>query len=131
MSPVFQLLHDDYLKLHIMEYIHKDLCHLHSVALSNRECHNLKIEPLFLYCEKRKTRIVRNGTLPVSLLFRANLFKDGFKLPGFKEGPRAKLQPIINLNWNTDSLRIYAKKTSNHLLGQLAHKLPLKDLLFS
>jgi hypothetical protein len=110
MSPVFQLLHDDYLKLHIMEYIHKDLCHLLSVALSNRECHNLKIEPLFLYCEKRKTRIVRNGTLPVSLLFRANLFKDGFKLPGFKEGPRAKLQPIVNLNWNTDSLRIYAKK---------------------
>ncbi len=59
---------------------------------------------------------MRNGTLPVSLLFRANLFKDGFKLPwraklpGFSERPRDKLPPIVNLNWSADPLRFYAEK---------------------
>ncbi len=118
-----------------MEFIHEDLCHLLSVALLNLKCEGLKIEPLFLYCEIRKARIVCDGKLPLSLLFRANLFKDGFKLPrgaklpGFNEGPRAELQPIVNLNWNADPLKFYTQKKQS--LGQLAHKLPLKDLLFS
>ena len=73
----------------------------------------LEIEPLFL-CEK--ARIERNCTLPLSLFFSANLFKDEFtipwraKLPGFSEGPKAKLQPIVNLNWNADPLSFYAEK---------------------
>ena len=50
---------------------------------------------------------MRNDTFPASLLFRANLFKDGFELP-----PRVNcLKKLIsNLNWNTDPLIFYAGK---------------------
>ena len=86
----------------------------------------LKKEPLFLYCERRKARIVKEDTFPVSLLIRANFFKDGFELP-----PRVNcLKLISDLNWNTAPLKWYAEKQIyTWPLGQLEHKLPLQDLL--
>ncbi len=101
-----------------MEYFHKDLCHLLSVKLSNL---SLAAAAAAAASPNQSEEVVamRNDTLPVSLLFRANLFKDGFMLP--RRVNCLKLIsnnkdfgiyafPLRNLNWNTDSLRFYAEK---------------------
>ena len=85
-----------------MEFFHKDLCHLLSRNLSNKI-----------------VVAMRNDTLPVSLLFRVNLFKDGFMLPrrvnclkltSNNEDLGFYAFPLKNLNLNTDSLIYYAEK---------------------
>ena len=92
MSPVFHLMIDSTpLLLDILEYVHKDLYHLLSVTLSNIQCKKLNKEPLFFYCERGKARIVKEDTFPLSLLIRANLFKDGFELP-----PRVNCLKLIS-----------------------------------
>ena len=115
-----------------MEYFHKDLCHLLSINLSNLTLKAAKAAAAKAAAEAAVAAVaagaspnqsvaMRNDKFPVSLLFRANIFKDGFKLP-----PRVNcLKLISDLNWNTAPLKWYAEIT----LGQLEHKLPLQDLL--
>jgi hypothetical protein len=124
-----------------MDYFHKDLCHLLSAKLSNltlvvaaAEAAKAKAAAKAAKAaaeagaavaaaaslNQSKEEAMRNDTtLPVSLLFRANLFKDGFMLP--RRVNCLKLIsnnkdlgffafPLRNLNWNTDSVRYYAQK---------------------
>jgi hypothetical protein len=84
----------------------KDLCHLLSVTLSNIQWKKLNKEPLFFYCERRMARVMKEDTFPLSLLSRANLFKDGFELPSRVNC----LKLISDLNWNTAPLKCYAEK---------------------
>ena len=98
-----------------MEYFHKDLCHLLSRNLSNLT--------LVLAAEAAKAAkeaaeagaaaaaspnqseevAMRTDKFPVSLLFRANIFKDGFKLP-----PRVNCLKLISNKKNTlDSMHFH------------------------
>ncbi len=112
-----------------MKYFHKDLCHLLSRNLSNlslvvaakaaKAAAGAAVAAAAASPNQSEEVAMRNDTLPVSLLFRANLFKDGFILP--RRVNCLKLIsnnkdlgfyafPLRNLNWNTDSLRFYAQK---------------------
>ena len=113
-----------------MEYFHKDLCHLLSRNLSNKtiaaavEAAKAAAEAGAVVVAAASPTLseevaMRNDTFPVSLLFRANLFKDGFMLPrrvsclkliSNNEDLGFYAFPLRNLNWNTDSLRFYAEK---------------------
>ena len=119
-----------------MEYFHKDLCHLLSRNLSNQSLVAVKAAAakaakaakaaaagatVAAVASPNQTEAVamRKDTFPVSLLFRANLFKDGFMLPrrvnclkliSNNEELGFYAFPLRNLSWNTDSLRFYAEK---------------------
>ncbi len=103
-----------------MEYFHKDLCHLLSVKLSQLTLAAAAAKEAAEAAKAAKAAgAMRKDTFPVSLLFRANLFKDGFMLPRrvncLKTFSNTKdlgfyAFPLRNLNWNTDSLKFYAKK---------------------
>jgi hypothetical protein len=118
----------DYIIINIMEYFHKDLCHLLSRNLSKKTLAKAveaaeagAVVAAAASPNQSEEVAMRKDTFPVSLLFRANLFKDGFKLPprvnclkliSNKEDPEFYAFPLRNLNWNSDPLKFYAEKQS-------------------
>ncbi len=111
MSPaLLNICYIDGIIINIMEYFHKDLCHLLSRNLPNqtlaKAAKAAKEAAAKAAIEAAEADAVvaaaaspnqseevamRKDTFPVSLLFGANLFKDGFKLP-----PRVNCLKLIS-----------------------------------